>query len=249
MPRIGQVFLEDYDVGIARTIGGELIDIERDGETVQKYAVKIDGVTGPPYTQELVPIDMADSEDAFSDQLLPQIVIARGSIIPQMERWQPGGHAYHCPAPASQTVTLPSGLQGPSMLEFKALAFPFEITYDIHLRGRVRLQADRLLRHMGKFFWAYGQVYVKDSEGCERGYYTFVDSYEQLAELDKVSERVMGHTISMRVEAELDFYQPITVKTTPNLEVSIGFTVESLERLSPSARAALKKHPGVYVEC
>ena len=79
-----------------------------------------------------------------------------------------------------------------------------------------------MLRVVGKVLWAHGQIAVQDSEGDRRGYYAFVDSYENLAEVNDISERLHGHTIPVRVEGELDFDEPFVAPTTPNLTVRTG---------------------------
>lgn len=220
--RTGQVDLEAYDVGIATTIGGKLVEVEKDGERIQTYAVEIVGVAGPHEYHGLIPIVMADPEDAYQENLLPQIVISRGSVVPQMNRWHPGGHEYQVPASTAKMVLGPDGKTlMPTMVERKWWTYPFEIAYDVHLRARLRVDADRMLRHVGRFFWAYGQVFLRDTEGDERGYYAFVDSFDNLSELTDVADRLQGHTISMRVEAELDFDEPHLMPTTPNYKLGV----------------------------
>lgn len=221
--RTGSVFLADYDIGLARTIGSELIDIELDGESVQTYALRIEGVTGPPQTQGLVPVQMADPEDAYTAHLLPQIIITRGSVTPSMSsRWHPGGRSYQVPAAGSATVVSSAGVSGPSSVEIKQHPLPFDIGYDLHLRARLRSQADKMLAHIGQILWAYGQIRLIDSEGEERGYYAFVDSYENLSEIADVADRLQGHTVSLRVEAELDFAAPSVSPTQYKLNGSLG---------------------------
>lgn len=221
--RTGSVFLEDYDVGLARTIGAELIDVELDGELVQTYALRINGVTGPDLTQGLIPVQMTDPEDAFTANLLPQIIISRGSVTPSMaSRWHPGGRSYQVPAAGADTVISSGGIRGPSRVEIKQHPLPFDISYDVHLRARLRVQADRMLAFIGRILWAYGQIRLIDSEGEERGYYAFVDSYENLSEIADVADRLQGHTISLRVEAELDFEPPTVFPTQYKLRGSTG---------------------------
>lgn len=218
--RTGQVFVEDFDIGVATTLGAELVSIDIDGEEAPNYAVRIDGVTGPDVFKGLVPVVMTDPEDAYNENLLPQIVIARGSMTPQMARWFPGGHEYQVPAKSAEMVAGPGGRMMPTVVERKWWAYPFEISYDIHLRARLRLQADRMLRHVGRPFWAYGQVFLTDSENEERGYYAFMDSIENLSELADVADRLQGHTLSMRVEAELDFNEPHLMPTAHKILIA-----------------------------
>lgn len=221
--RTGLVFLEDYDIGLARTIGGELIEIELDGELVQTFGLRIEGVTGPDLYNGLIPIQMTDPEDAFTANLIPQIIISRGSVTPSMaSRWHPGGRAYQVPSAASSTVVADDGRRGPSQVEIKQHTLPFDISYDVHLRARLRLQADTMLAFIGRILWAYGQIFLIDSEGEERGYYAFVDSYENLSEIADIADRLQGHTVSLRVEAELDFEPPAVAPTQYKMRGSLG---------------------------
>lgn len=218
--RTGQVFIEDFDVGIATTMGGELIGVEFGGEVVQVYAARVDGVTGPDKYQGLVPIFQSDPEDAYQQNLLPQIVISRGSITPQNERWHPGGHEYLAPS-GSATLKTVDGGSIPARRERKWWTLPYEISYDIHVRARERIPADRLLRHVGRYFWSYGQVHLLDSEGEPRGYYAFMESVENLSEIADVADRLQGHTFSLRVEGELDFQEPHIVPSQALINTTI----------------------------
>jgi len=219
--RTGTVFLRDYDEGLVRTMGAELIEVELDGEMVQDYAIMIDGVTGPDMYGGAIPVIWQNPEDIYQPGLLPHVNVSRSAVTPAMQRWFPGGHEYRTPAAAAQTVTSGTGVQGPSMLEFKQWAYPYDISYDIHIRARLRAQADKMLRQIGSKFWAYGQIYLRDSEGAERGYYAFQESVDTLDEVVDIADRMLGWTISLRCEAELDFNDPYIAKTSPNVEASV----------------------------
>jgi hypothetical protein len=219
--RSGTVFLRDFDEGLVRTMGGELVEIELDGELVQDYVIAVDGVTGPDEYNGKIPIIWQNPEDAYQKGLLPSITVARTSVTPAMQRWFPGGYAYRTPAATSRLVTAGDGRQGPSALEFKSWAYPYDITYELHLRARLRGQADRMLKKVGKKYWAYGQIYLIDSEGAERGYYAFQESIDSLDEVADVADRTVGWTISLRCEGELDFNDPYIAKTSPNVDVSV----------------------------
>ena len=84
--RTGQVFIEDFDIGLAETIGAEKVTIELDGEDAEVYALRVPDVTGPDQYHGLVPVFMSEPEDALADSVLPQILISRGSIQPAMSR-------------------------------------------------------------------------------------------------------------------------------------------------------------------
>lgn len=222
--RTAAVFLYDYDRGLAETIGGELIESEIDGETTQEYALRVPAVKGPPEYKGLIPIFMGEPEPAYAEHLIPQIVIARGSIDPDMQRWHNQGFEYRVAGPNATMIPVPGsgGRSIPSEVETKPYAFPFNINYDLHLRARHRRQADRMLKAVGKILWAYGQLRFKDDTGCERGYYAFVESIQALNEVIDVTDRLQGHTFSLRVEAELDFRDPIVQKTIQTLDVNVN---------------------------
>jgi hypothetical protein len=71
-----------------------------------------------------------------------------------------------------------------------------------------------MLKEIGRHLWAYGVIYVIDSEGEERGYEAFQESIDTLNEINEISDRKIGYTISIRVEGELDFNDPVIARTT-----------------------------------
>jgi len=215
------VFLEHFDLGVATTLGGELVNANLGGEQVQVYAVKIDGVNGPGEYNGMVPIVMSAPDEAYQSAHLPEILITRSSAMMQMSRWFPGGHEYQVPASNAQQVAGPGGRMMPNRVEKKWWTYPFEIIYDVQLRARQRIDADRMLRHVGRHFWAYGQVFLIDTEGDERGYHVFVDVFDPISELTDVSDRLQGHIISLRVEGELDFAEPFIAPTSPKLRTNV----------------------------
>lgn len=220
--RTGSVFVDDFDVGLAETLGSELVTRTIDGEAVQEYALLCDGVTGPPEYDGLVPVFMGEPEPAYAEQLLPQIVIIRSSIEPDMARWHAQGFEYQVAALDAVDNDVPgSETKNPSKIEIKRYAFPFTIPYDVHLRTRHQVTSDRLLKKVGKVFWAYGQIRLRDSEGHERGYYAFMETISSLNEVLDVTDRLKGYTLSLRTEAELDFRDPAVARTVHTFRASV----------------------------
>jgi len=228
--RTGMVFLRDFDEGVVRTMGSELIDVERDGETVQDYALRVDGVNGPDEYGGYIPIIWQNPEDVFQNGFLPHVAVSRTSITQAMGRWQPGGREYMVRAATAQDRTIAAtGGTIPSHVEIKRWAYPYDITYEIHLRARLRWQADKMLRHVGRKFWAYGQIYMRDSEGDERGYYAFQDSLDSLDEIADIADRLVGWTISLRCEGELDFNDPYIAPTSQDVAVTVSSVASRTE--------------------
>jgi len=219
--RTGRVFLRNFDEGVVTTLGGELVLIELDGEQVQDYAVRINGVQGPEAWGGMVPVIFQNPEDVYQDGVMPHIAVSRTAITPAMNRWNPMGRAYMVPAGDGETHRGSDGQQYPKRVEIATYPYPYDISYDLHLRGRRRSEADLMLLHVGRYFFPYGQVFLKDSEGDERGYYAFQESIDNLDEVAAIADRTLGHTLSLRVEAELDFNDPWIAPTTPNLGVRV----------------------------
>lgn len=223
--RTGTVFIEDFDTGLVTTFGSVLKTIVLDDEEVQDYAVQIPGVHGPDEYDGLVPVIFQEPEDVYQVGFLPHVSISRSAITPAMQRWHPVGKAYQVPSKVAQQVTAQNGQVGPSLNELKGFALPFDITYDLHMRARLRQQANLMLKYMGRFIWAYGNIFFTDNEGDERGYVTYLESIDNLDELVEFSDRTLGFTMSIRVEAELDFSDPIVVPTMRAAGISVSHLV------------------------
>jgi len=223
--RSGTIFIEDFDVGLVTTFGSVLKTIVLDGEEVQDYAVQIPGVTGPDEYEGLVPVIFQEPEDVFQVGYLPHISISRSAITPAMQRWHPGGRAYQVAAKVAQMVEGQNGQIGPTLNELKGYALPFDITYDLHMRARLRQQANNMLRYLGQYYWAYSNLYFTDNEGDERGYVAYQESIDNLDELVDFSDRTLGFTMSLRIEGELDFSDPIVVPTMRAAGISVGHLV------------------------
>ena len=211
--RTGTVFIDDFDDGIARSMGGVLIDVELDGEMAQEYVVSIPDVVGPKSHNGMVPIYFEAPDDSYSDGVTPSIII-NCSFIPATNRWQPGGRAYRVVAPQSKMVASSYGTVGPTMVEQKPHALPYDFTYDIQLKAKKRRPAIRMFRHIGrKGMWMHGLIVVMDSEGYPRTYDAFQESVNNLSDIGEIGNREVGFSLSVRVAGELDFWEPKLYKT------------------------------------
>jgi len=214
--RTGTVFIEDFDEGMARSLGAELIDINLDGESAKDYAVSVPTVVGPSFYGGMVPVIFENPDEALLESKLPHINIMRTAIDPALDRWHSGGYAYRIPAPTSKIVNGTHGRSGPDLVEKKGFAYPYDITYDIHCRAKRQVDANALFRVVGRAFPPVGptsMVTVTDTEGYPRTYDAVQTSVPNLAELAEVSRRIVGHTVSVRVMGELDFNDPYVQKT------------------------------------
>lgn len=210
--------------------------ITLDGEEAEDFVIRIEGVLGPiespPDYRGAIPVIFQYPEDVYQTGYIPHVAISRSAITPAMNRWQPGGYEYKVPSPIATEVAEqnpaqvslvggPVARRGPSHLEIKPWALPFDIQYDVHIRARRQLDVIKMLKQVGKFLWSYGQILVIDSVGEKRGYYAFTEQIANLDEVLEIGDRMLGHTFSVRVEAELDFVGPYTVKTVTGFDIGV----------------------------
>lgn len=221
--RTGIVFVEDFDVGVAVSIGGELINAAFSGGIKERYAIQIPGVVGPDEYGGMIPIIFDNPDDAYEKTFLPHVNLAR-TVAPAGSRRQSGGLAYRVAAPQAKMVKGWTGEIGPTIVEEKGEAEPYDLTYDIHIRTKRVREYMRVFRHIGGRLPPFGVVFVVDSEGAERPYDAFQESVADLSDVVDTQDREVGVTVTVRVEGELDFYDPVLKKTV----YKARFTAEAM---------------------
>ena len=218
--RTGTVFIKDFDRGVITTIGAQLIDVAdpcRSGvfpNSSKRYALSVAGVCGPDEYGGMVPIIFNDPDDAYQKDLIPQIHIERSALLPAPQRRQSPGYDYRIPAPQAKMVKGWTGETGPTMVEVKGIADPYDITYELHIRTRLANEVSMILRVVaGAFPPMDGALYVMDTEGACRSYDVFQESINDLSSIVDVQDREAGWTVSIRVEGEIDLRDPVIRKT------------------------------------
>lgn len=212
----GIVTLRDFDQGVVETLGAHIID--------QRYWLVMPNVEAPPGKPGVL-VTFSFPESEFKSYVLPVIMIRRDDIAPANERWHSYHETYATPAKTSQRVKLPtdntvhSGKAGYDRREIGLQAVPFDITYTIsilsHYRGALgqRAQVQNVLHHVLRTYAPYSRVIVKDSLGDLRLYFAFMEGTSVLDDHPEISERVIGFGVTLRVEAELDLFDPQVVRT------------------------------------
>lgn len=212
--RTGSVFVRDFDEGVVKTIGAEIVHVNLDGSEVPFYAVRIGGVDGPHEFGGFVPVMMSHPEDVYAETFLPYILVMRSSMSRAFQRWMYGGYEYMIDTGRLET--------GARIVEIKDWSMPYDITYDISVKARLRSEADRIMKHVGGIFLTgQSQVWVTDSLGVERGYDCIGESIDPLDEVNDVTNRSVGYTISIRVMGELDFRDPVKRLAADKLSVNV----------------------------
>jgi hypothetical protein len=207
------VTIRDYDEGFLRTLLGEEVEIELDGEKTLAFGFPVPGVKGPDAFKGQVPLCFGEPEDVYQQSYLPMIVVKRTAFTPAMDRWMSYGEEYRVPADDAQSIalTMPDGttVHGWDRWEFKEFAYPFDMLYTVEIRSKRRGPAERIFEKVSRYLRPNFQVFLFDSESEERGYNTFVEGINMLDELSDVADRLVGYSYSIRVEGELDMRDPI----------------------------------------
>jgi len=214
--QVGRVTIRDFDQGIVETMGSFVED--------QRYWLSIPGIDPPPGRPGVL-VTFSFPESEFKSYVVPLVLIRRDDISPAMERWHPGTETYRTPPADALPVELPedgtinAGKRGHDRREVGAQAMPFDISYTIsvlaHYRGAPgqRGQVHAIFHHVLKTYGPYSTVLLYDSLGDPREYHTFTESTSVLDEHSEIADRIIGLAISLRVEAELDLYEPSQFKT------------------------------------
>jgi hypothetical protein len=229
---IAPIYLEHFDEGIIRALGGVRDSIVIDGEEAQFYGSDIPGVCGPETYRGRVPIFFGQGLDVLHPNVLPSITVSRSSIEDDLQRVMPKSVAHKVAAVNSRRVqaTLPDGtvIYGPSRKETKEPAWPVNITYNIQIRARLELEFLAMFKWVTSRLHAqdlYSYITVWDSAKNARYYDIFRESMSDIGEYIDVNDVVRGYEFSYRVEGEIDIIRPSVHATVVQPEV----TTEMLE--------------------
>lgn len=235
----GFVGLRNFDEGVVRTMGAEIMRAEKMGRRNYFIPTEKLGLVRPAPGLPGVPITFSHPEDIYERYRQPVIVVRRDELAPAMNRWHPGMVTARYPSTGAQIrqATLGSGPSAPVVTGYdkydtKQQAVPFDITYTISIlarhRGRgadmrravpqgfeggagsPRNQVNSLLDYLLRVYAPVSQMMVLDSLGDTRLYSTFMEAISPLDEVPEVTERVLGFALTLRVEAELDLKDPET---------------------------------------
>jgi len=226
---IAPIYLEHFDEGIIRALGGVLDSIVIDGEEAQFYGLTIPGVCGPEYYRGSVPIHFGQGLDVINPYLLPQITVSRTGVEDDLQRVMPKSLAHKVAAIHAKRirVTLPDGtmIVGPSRKETKEAAWPVNITYTIQVRARLQIEMLKMFCWVVSRLHAqdlYSWITVWDSAKSPRHYDIFRESMTDIGEYIDVNDMVRGYEFSYRVEGEIDIMRPNVHATVVQPEVTTG---------------------------
>lgn len=215
--RIGDVFLENFDEGIVKTLEGVLI-----GDDYFLPLSKAPTVQPPLYTELAadpdligkpmpgIPFIFANPGEAVQRYVIPCIRVRREDPSPALERWGSLQDKYRAPAPGEPEIVVQYGnrtKRGYAKYEMQPAGWPYDIPYTITIETngvRARLTNHILLKHCMGIFGPYGVVTVTDDMGRDRKYNVFGEGPSNLDIIGDLRDRTIISALSLRVAAELD---------------------------------------------
>lgn len=227
MTVIGTVSLRDFDAGAVITAGGEIVNYEVDGVSRAAYGIPVPGVDGDGRIKNYVPCLFGNAEDKYQPNILPSFIFKRSSLTPAFER-HPWVHTPgRKPAQGATLRTVQVGIdalgnpitvQGYDKYTWQSGAIPFDISYDVEVRGRLQADSLKMLHFLLRLYRAPWFVFkVFDTLGDERHYDAGELSISNTSELAGVGDRVISWTVSFTARAEFNLDEDVDIVTFSSL--------------------------------
>lgn len=235
--RTGFVNVRSFNRGVIETLGAVSSVVDEEEHYFLTLApvetVGFDPATKSPFNRGSVaprpglpgiPVTFSDPESVFKKYSLPAILVRLEGLDPAMQRWHPGLLQYRAPGRGAlvtqyQSTPTSAAITGFDRVEQVDQAPPYDLVYSINVVAPKRGGglgvgfADRMLDHVLRTYPAYCEVKVKDSIGDLRSYESFMDGVSLLDSVDGIADRVVGFSVSLRIEGELDTIDPVVRRT------------------------------------
>lgn len=199
--RTGIVTIRDFDRGFIETLGGVVVNGE--------YSVPLPGLqegtdAGVVFNQP---------EQVFISHRLPCYLITRGDLEADNHRWNSVKHLDYFMG-VSGTIEWIGSVSGYREVEIKAQSWPYNIPYTVACYARYEYDAQVMLSRMMRRFKSYCAIFVTDSLGNVRSYTGFGDTVNNISEIVDVADRVRAYSMTIRVEGEIDLFDPVVLTDT-----------------------------------
>lgn len=226
MTILGTLSIRDWDIGCYITLGSEIVTYTIDGDTRGQYVVDITGIDSEiTRFQNKVPVFFDAPEDPYQDFILPSFVFKRNSFRVAFDRQPYAGTVARGPSHDAIPVTLPTGETGWSKYEVQRRGDPYDISYDLNIYGRRRVEANLMLAHVMRVMRApWFEFKVVDSLGDVRYYDAGEMDISNTSELADIADRIQSETFSFMVHAEIDTFEDVVspAMVDPRVTMHIG---------------------------
>lgn len=223
----GKVFIDDFDLGVVRTLGAFLDD--RSPTDEPSFILPVEGLKKDEQRQtylekDVVPVTFGHPEAFMSIWKLPGVFIRREGIEPDLTRYSQELEAFRIPAPNTQMVNgqvLNIDPLGPAELMQRQRAEAYNFIYVIDMIARYRTDANAMLQTILPRYKQHHAIIVRDSQGDLNEYTAFLESIDDLQTVLGVTMKEVGFSLNIRVVGELDLFDNVVRKTVTTIESEI----------------------------
>ena len=218
-PRIGKVWIRDFDDGIIKKLGSILVTT---GPNANSYVVTFPiGSCLNPSAPLDVPVIWGSPEQVLTKKVYPSYLVKRESFEPNLARWHSIQQMQQIWG-VTGTSHVVDGKTVYDRLEISPQAWPYDITYTITIFARYEYEVQTLLKNLLTRFPPRNCIItVKDSLNDNRTYECLNDSaINDLGEIVDVSDRLKSYSISVKVLAEIDLSDPVVVDSVHTVVLS-----------------------------
>lgn len=219
----GQVFIEDFDLGVVKTLGASIDPNSSADEAsfvLPVPGLKEDGQRVDTQGNILVPVTFAHPESYMNIWTLPGIFIRREAIEPDLLRYSQELEGFRVPAPQAVTTEI-DGSVGPNEVLSRVRAEAYNFVYVVDMVARYRTDANALLRTVLPRFKQHKAILVRDSKGDLNEYSSFLESVDQIDEILGVTLKHHGYALTLRVVGELDLSENDLRKTVSQVDLEV----------------------------
>jgi hypothetical protein len=231
----GSLLLSAYDAAMFEALGAKLLPFPNpaDEPLLRRplQQVLIPGVCGPGHKDPTDPhgrvvVVFQNPEDIYNRYLLPGLRLNRSAMTTDTQRLYPTGLGWQYRVPVTRG-TVPvhvdgdaSAPCGPPEVALRPWANPENLTYDIEVRARYQIEAQRLLDYVRYQLPERGAIRVYSTDGTSSLFTYYRQGISETSELAGSLNRHTGFLLTYEVQAEIDEHEEQTAKTlikTPQL--------------------------------
>lgn len=214
----GSIFVRAFDEGMFLALGAVLRTANQTTINRDRKGYWIDDVFTAPVE---VPVIWNNPEQIYEFKIYPCYHIRRNDIQPALSRWHSIKSLEYVAGVSGAEVV--DGVSGYSTLEMKSQAWPHDLFYTVACYARYEHEAVPMMKRLLKTFPSYGTITVLDSLGQQRRYSVFNESgVQDISDFVDVADRLKAFSIDIRIEAELDLREPVTIPSVGSIDTTIN---------------------------
>jgi hypothetical protein len=235
----GRVFIDDFDLGVLKTMGAILDPGSPADEP--SFVLQVKGLKPEEQRQigplggDVVPVTFGHPEAFMSTWQLPGVFVRREGLEPDLARYSQDLESFRKVAPNTEIVEGQETNiveEGPAEVMQRQRAEAYNFIYIIDCIARYRTDANALLRAVLPKFKQNMSIIVRDSLGDLNQYTAFLEGITDLQEVLGVTMKHIGYSIQIKVIGELDLYPDNVVIPTAKI-IEPDIVVKDPTVLSP----------------